>query len=119
MFNLFKKDKQPKDLKQVLKQFEDLKKEIETISKSLESFKKHSKFSIQKIGIVRYNPFSGVGSDQSFSIALLDANNDGIVISSLFSQDGNRVYGKPINKAKSEYSLSEEEKKAIEKAIKS
>ena len=106
MFEFFKKDKEPKNLKEVLKQFDGLKKEVEGL-------KKQGVFSIQKVGIIRYNPFSGVGSDQSFSIALLDSNNNGVVITSLFGRDGNRVYGKPIKNGRSEYSLSEEEKKAI------
>ncbi len=113
MFNLFKnkKDKEPKDLKEVLRQFEELKKRVEKISQD-------SRTSVQKVGIVRYNPFSDVGGDQSFSVALLDGDNNGIVITSLFSRDGNRVYSKPVKNRQSEYSLSSEEKKAIEKAIK-
>ena len=117
MFNLFKKDKEPKDLKEVLKQFKDLKKEVQKISEGLENLKKDSKFSIQKVGIVRYNPFSGVGSNQSFSLALLDGNNNGAVITSIYAREGNRVYAKPIKNGNSEYSLSEEEEKAISKAI--
>ena len=109
MFNPFKKDEEPKDLKEVLKQFEELKKQVEKISQT-------SKASVQRIGIVRYNPFSNVGGDQSFSIALLDGNDNGVVITSLFSRDGNRVYGKSVKNGQSEYSLSGEEKKAIEKA---
>jgi len=105
----FKKDEEPKDLKEVLKQFEELKKQVEKISQT-------SKASVQRIGIVRYNPFSNVGGDQSFSIALLDGNDNGVVITSLFSRDGNRVYGKSVKNGQSEYSLSGEEKKAIEKA---
>ena len=101
----------------LLKQFQQLKKEVRGISQAFNNLKKENRFSIQKVGIVRYNPFSGVGSDQSFSIALLDGDNNGIVITSLFSQDGNRVYGKSVEKGNSEYSLSEEEKKAISKAI--
>jgi len=117
MFNFFKKKKEPKNLKEILSRFEDLKGEVKIISDELENLKKEGKFSIQKTGIVRYNPFSDVGGDQSFSIALLDGNNNGIVFTSLYTKEGNRVYGKPIKDAKSEYSLSEEEKKAIEKAI--
>ncbi len=111
MFNLFKNEenKEPKDLKEVLRQFEELKKKVEKISQS-------SKSSVQKIGMIRYNPFSDVGGDQSFSVALLDGENNGIVITSLFSRDGNRVYGKLIKNSNSEYSLSKEEKQAIEKA---
>jgi len=97
-------------LKEVLKQFEELKKEVKEISRI-------SSFSVQRVGIIRYNPFSEVGSDQSFSVALLDRDNNGVVISSLYSRDGNRVYGKPVKNGKSEYSLSGEEKKAIEKAV--
>lgn len=114
---IFKKRKQPKDLKEVLKQFSDLQKEFEEIERELKELKEKNKMSIQKIGIVRYNPFSGVGSDQSFSIALLDENNSGIVITSLYSSGGNRVYAKPIKQGASDYLLSEEEKKAINKAI--
>lgn len=104
-------------MKEVLKQFGDLGKEVERISEGLENLKKEGKFSVQKVGIVRYNPFSEVGSNQSFSVALLDGNNNGVVITSLFSRDGNRVYGKGIKSGRSEYSLSNEEKKAIDRAI--
>ncbi len=66
--------------------------------------------------MVRFNPFKEIGGDQSFSIALLDSNNDGIVITSLYGREGNRVFGKPIKNGKSRYLLSGEEKKAIEQA---
>jgi len=117
MFNFFKKDKKPENLKDILSQFEGLEKEIKIISEELENLKKGSRFSIQKKGIVRYNPFSEVGSNQSFSAVLLDGNNDGMVITSLFTREGNRVYAKPIKNGVSEYSLSNEEKGVIEKAI--
>jgi hypothetical protein len=118
MFNFFKKTKkEPKDLKEALSRFKGLEKNFEKLSQEMESLKKEQKFSIQKIGIVRYNPFSEVGGDQSFSIALLDGNNNGSVITSLYTREGNRVYGKPIKNSSSVYPLSEEEKKAIEKAI--
>jgi len=117
MFNFFnKKEKEPQNLNEVLKEIKSLRREFQTVSKELEALKKKSDFFIQKIGIIRYNPFSNVGSDQSFSLALLDADNNGIVITSLFSQEGNRVYGKPVKNGGSEYSLSNEEKQAIEKA---
>ena len=118
MFNFFrKKEEAPKNLEEILSRFQDLEKGFARISKELEDIKLQGKLSIQKIGVVRFNPFKEVGGDQSFSIALLDANNDGVVITSLYTREGNRVYGKPIKNGKSEYSLSEEEKTAIEKAI--
>lgn len=90
----------------------DLKKNFEEISRLTQIAER----SFQKIGVVRYNPFKDVGGDQSFSIALLDLNNSGFVITSLYGREGTRVYAKPITKGKSEYSLSEEEIEAIEKA---
>jgi len=113
MWNFFKKKKGPENLKEILAQFKDLKEDFEKISKELENLKK---FSIQRVGVVRFNPFKEVGGNQSFSIALLDGNEDGIVITSLYTREGNRVYGKPIRKGQSEYILSDEEKKAIEYA---
>jgi len=119
MFNFFKKEKEPENLKEVINQFKNLDNKVKIILEEIESLKKENKFSFKKIGVVRYNPFSEVGGNQSFSVALLDGNNNGIVITSLYSRDGNRVYAKPIENGRSEYSLSNEEKKAILEAIES
>lgn len=74
---------------------------------------------IQKIGIVRYNAFKDVGSNLSFALALLDNNNNGIVLNGIYSRDTSNIYSKPVKEGKSEYALSDEEKEAIEKAINS
>ena len=117
MIRFFKKNKkEPKNLKEVLSCFKNLEKDFKKFSTDLKKLKKENKFSVQKIGIIRFNPFKEVGGDQSFSIALLNGENTDIVITSLYSQKGNRIYGKPIKNGKSQYSLSEEEKKAIEEA---
>lgn len=113
MFNLFKKKKEPENLKEILSQFKDLKGDFEKISKELENLKEGGRFSVQKVGMVRFNPFKDVGGNQSFSIALLDGNDDGMVVTSLYTKEGNRVYGKPIKAGISEYLLSGEEKEAI------
>jgi hypothetical protein len=117
MFNLFKKKKEPENLQEILSQLKNLKENFEKFSEELEKLKKESKFSIQKIGIVRFNPFFEIGGNQSFSVALLDGNNNGFVITSLYTREGNRIYAKPIVDEKSQYLLSKEEKEAIEKAI--
>ena len=118
MFKFFQEDKkEPENLKELLKQFQALEKRFEEISKEIETLKKDGEFSVQKVGIIRFNPFSEVGGDQSFSIALLDGNDSGIVLTSLFSREGNRVFAKPVKRRQSKYSLSEEEKKAIQQAI--
>jgi len=114
MLEFLKKKKEPENLEQLLSQFKDLKEDFKKISNRMKELKKDSKFSIQGIGIVRFNPFKKSGGDQSFSIALLDGDKEGVVITSLYGREGNRIFAKPIKKGKSEYLLTEEEKRAIE-----
>jgi len=83
----------------------------------ISELKKDSLKFIQKIGLVRFNPFSDTGGDQSFVIALLDNKNSGIVITSLYARTGTRWYVKKIEAGKSiQYELSNEEKEAIKKS---
>ena len=72
---------------------------------------------IQKIGIVRYSAFKDTGSDLSFTLALLDEQNDGVVLNGIYSREMSNIYAKPVEKGESRYTLSEEEKVAINKAI--
>ena len=73
---------------------------------------------VQKVGVVRFNPFGDVGGNQSFVIALLDNSLNGVIIQGLYSRDGVRVYSKEIKKGKSEYALGKEEEEAIKIANK-
>jgi len=91
-------------------------KEIESHINSMERNLLHC---LQKVGVVRFNAFDNVGSDLSFSIAALDSNDNGIVLSGLYSRDSSSSYAKPIIGGKSKYALSVEELKAIEIARKS
>lgn len=120
-FNLLLEKGKLKDLKEVLfKQIDKTKNQEETINeviarvKSLENI---SEKTFQKIGVVRFNPFNNLGGNQSFIIALLDGQNNGFVISSLFIKEGNRVYAKAIKDGKSEHSLSGEEQEALKRAM--
>ena len=117
-FDLFKEEKLPKNIREVSNYIKKLEKKVEALSEEIKNLKKDSKFSVQKTGLVRYNPFQDLGGDQSFSIALLDGNNNGVVITSLYAREGNRVFAKSIEKGESKYSLSGEEIEAIKKAIK-
>lgn len=74
---------------------------------------------IQKVGIVRYNAFKDTGSDLSFALALLDENNDGVVLNGIYSREMSNIYAKPVEGGKSTYTISEEEAQAIHKAINS
>ena len=87
------------------------------ITNKIAELQKISNISFQKIGIRRYSPFSEVGGDQSFSLALLDSKNNGFIITSHFARDFNRIYAKPIKQGKSEHSLSKDEKETIAEAI--
>lgn len=78
---------------------------------------RRTEHSLQHIGIVRFNPFDDTGSDQSFVIALLNANRDGVVVSSLHGRDSTRVFAKPISGGTSIHQLSNEEADAIRLAL--
>jgi len=71
---------------------------------------------LQHCGLVRFNPFAHTGGDQSFAVALTDAEGYGVVISSLHARDSTRVYAKPLAAWESSYPLTEEEKEAIARA---
>jgi hypothetical protein len=71
---------------------------------------------IQRVGLVRFNPFEDVGGDQSFAIALLDQHGNGLVLSSLHNRAETRVYAKPVQGGRSEYTLSAEEQQALAQA---
>ena len=69
---------------------------------------------IQKVRISRYNPFGDSGGDQSFSLAILDARNNGVLVTSLYSRESSKVFCKPIKDGVSKYALTEEEQRVLE-----
>jgi len=97
---------------------EGLEDKIEDAFSKIKNLEDICQTTVQKIGVVRFNPFADIGGNQSFVIALLDQKNDGFLISSLFVKDGNRVYAKTIKNGKSDHSLSDEEMQAIDRAMK-
>lgn len=72
---------------------------------------------IQKVAIMRYKAFENVGSDLSFSIAMLDDNNDGVILTGIYGRQESTTYAKPIDKGISRYDLSEEELYVLDEAI--
>ncbi len=101
-----------------IKRLRQTEKEVKALGKFAHDLEKMAQKSIQKVGVVRFNPFKETGSDQSFSIAMLDPNNNGVTISGLFTREGTRLYVKPLAGGESKYPLSNEEKEAIEMAEK-
>ncbi|MEK7495643.1 MAG: DUF4446 family protein [Patescibacteria group bacterium] len=91
--------------------------ELEIVKKELREEIKVSSLHIQKVGLVRFNPFERSGGEKSFVITFLNYENSGIVINFIHTREGLRVYSKKVKNGKSEeFELSEEEKKAIEKS---
>jgi hypothetical protein len=112
-----------KDLKslldELLKNFEKEAVKTEDLTKEIQKLQKENLYNIQKIGLVRFNPFEETGGNQSFSLAFLDGEESGLVLTSLHSREMTRIYSKPVKKGKAEsFELSAEEKQAIKAAKK-
>ncbi|MDA1337373.1 MAG: DUF4446 family protein [bacterium] len=113
MFN-FKKKKSPiVTVKELAKQVKLLEERLEKTTNDLTALTKQQEQSVSKVGVVRFNPFEGIGGDQSFSVALLNSENSGVVFTSHYGKDMQRVYAKEVKKGKSTYPLSAEEEKII------
>jgi len=109
------------DLERVLSELRDHQqishKSYDTLEKKVKTLEDAMPQNIRRVGLVRYNPFSDAGGDQSFALALLDEQKNGVIISSLYGREVNRMYAKPIEQGNSKYQLTGEEKKAIEEAF--
>ena len=100
-----------------LKSVESLSERVDALNKLHHELEHLSQRTIQKVAVIRYNPFSDTGGDQSFAIALLDSLGNGMVVSSLHSRTDTRVFAKPVQSGRSKFQLSDEEQDAIRKAL--
>ena len=104
-------------LEEVLKVVDLHKKDIDYLKEYSLKLEKEGLLHIQKVGLVRFNPFKDIGGDQSFILSLVDGNDTGVIISGLYSRAGTRWYAKKVVGGKAvEHELSEEEKKALREA---
>ena len=101
----------------------DLKKKLKDLlqlDKKISDLENEGRLHLQKIGLIRYNPFNDTGGDMSFSLCILDEKGDGVVLSSLHSRAETRTFAKSIRSGKSEqHTLSKEEEEALSRALKS
>jgi len=104
-------------LKEYIFKVEDIDKKGQELNQFCKKLDQDLTKCIQKIGIVRYSAFKDTGSDLSFALALLDENNDGIVLNGIYSREMSNIYAKPIKNGNSTYTVSEEERQAIAQAI--
>lgn len=106
-------------LDDLLKKMQASQKDIDSLKLKCDTIEKDGLLHIQKIGLLRFNPFKDTGGDQSFILAFVDGNNTGVVISGLYSRSGTRWYAKRVVDGKgTEHELSDEEKKALKEAVK-
>lgn len=92
---------------------------VNIINEELVNLKNQTDRCVQKNNIIRYSAFSDTGSDLSFSIAMLDAYNDGIIITGIYGRNESITYAKPISKGTSKYPLSVEEEMVLNRSLKS
>lgn len=86
------------------------KRDIRTLYKNMES-------AYQKMGLVKYDAFQQMGGQLSFSLCLLNENNDGFIINSVHSTEGCYSYTKEVKRGESSISLGQEEAEALAMAI--
>jgi hypothetical protein len=82
----------------------------------LDGLERIARTEVPRVGFVRYNAFSDVGSDLSYALALLNRDGDGVVLSSIWSREETRTYGKAVTAFKPAQDPSDEELAAIAKA---
>ena len=92
---------------------------VDTVSEDVVDLKNQLDRCIQKCHTIRYNAFSDIGSDLSYSIALLDNYNSGVIISSIYGRSESVTYAKPIDNGMSRYPLSLEEELVLDRCLKS
>jgi hypothetical protein len=100
-----------------LDKIDAVKSDSEKLGLAYNELDKRVKGCMQKVSMIRYRAFEDVGSDLSFSIALLDDNNNGVILTGIYGRHESTTYAKPIDKGISRYDLSDEEKQVLEKAM--
>lgn len=121
-FAVFFSGKEAKDLEKILldqlNETRELDQEIQELFEISNRLRELGMKSIHKTAVTRFNPFKEVGGNQSFCVALLDGKHSGLVISSLHTREGTRLYAKPVVTGQAgAFPFTEEEKKTIAEAI--
>ncbi|TJX13654.1 DUF4446 family protein [Tissierella creatinini] len=96
----------------------DIKRDLNLFEQNISQLETRLMFTIQRVGFIRYNAFQNVGSDLSFSIAIMDHYQNGFILTSIYGRENNVCYAKPLKNGESSIPLSKEELMAIDKALK-
>lgn len=121
IYNRFMKGKSMESMEDVvMSQFdrmEALEQSVEVNTRDIKKMEENLQKAYQKVGLVKYDAFREMSGTLSYSFALLDNNDNGVVISSMYSREGCYSYAKEVIHGESAINLSEEEKDALKKAI--
>jgi len=90
---------------------------VESVKAEHDELARLAPAAIRHVGLVRFSPFQDTGGDQSFALALLDSKQNGVIVTALHSRTDSRLYAKPVVKGQSSYTLSPEERTAVERAV--
>lgn len=120
-YNIFMTGNSAKSLEnEIIGLFEDnkfIKASVEKNKKDIGILFENMELAFQKVGIIKYDAFNQMGGQLSFSLALLDKKNNGFILNSVHSAEGCYTYTKKISDGKSDISLGEEEKQALDMAM--
>lgn len=120
-YQQFMEGKDGKSLESIINdtynKYDDVCKKVDNNSENIEQIIKNLKKTYQKMGIVKYDAFNEMGGKLSFSLALLDKDNNGFIINAMHSREGCYTYVKEIVKGESYIVLADEEREALNEAL--
>lgn len=104
-------------LDEILQELDDIRKREKTINQNIKDLGIEGLGHIQKVRLKRFNPYGDVGGEVSFCLCLLSSKDSGVIITSLHTRSGTRIYAKGIKMGKSDLNLSKEEDMVLQEAI--
>ena len=120
-FDYFMRGKDAETLEDVIldqiDEIKNLKAEDRATKDAMRTLNRNSRASFQKLGIVKYNAFKGMGGNLSTAIALLDYTNSGFILNCVHSREGCYIYVKEVDMGQTEIVLGNEELEALEQAL--
>jgi len=90
---------------------------VDALGTRTQGLERDTRHAVQRVGMVRFNPFEDTGGNQSFALALLDLDGNGVILSSLHARTGTRVYGKAVTAGRADGAVSDEEAAALKAAL--
>lgn len=104
-------------LEDVLQRLAAVEQRLDAADPRLAILERIGSIAVQRVGFLRFNPFSDIGGDQSFALALLDREGTGVIVSSLYTREGVRLYAKEVASGAPKHPLSDEEREVLQRAL--